>query len=101
MLTPAPWLSDESSVARLTCCRARLPLFCCRCRIGGDSQVGGRVVGVAVGDDQIAERRAGRVGEHDAVAGRVDRGRDSGRLVVDRRDDIAERFRPGEVDAST
>ena len=42
--------------------------------------------------------RTGRVGQLNAVAGRVDRGRDAGRLRVDRGDDLAQRFGARQID---
>ena len=97
--TPLPPLSDDSSVASLM----RLPLK----RAGVD-----RRDGVVDGDAQLASAvlvasplatmRLPVPPEAsvmtDAVAGRVDRGRDLGGGGVDQVDDVAERFGRGQVD---
>ena len=66
--------------------------------VGGDAQGRGRAVRVAVRYGEVARRGAGRVGELNSVASRIDRGGDARRLGVDFRDDVAERFGAAQVD---
>ena len=72
--TPAPPLSDASLVFSLTVLRPRSPLFCAvRGRIDRQTEFLGRLLGIAVGHDEIVGGRAGGIGQLNAVAGGVDR----------------------------